>query len=117
MASERVVARWWRGVAPPDRADAYEALLRTKVLPGIHRSPGYRGAYLFRRSAGDDVEFATLTLWESMKAVHAFAGVDPTVAVVVPEAQRLLREWDQTVTHFELVGTPADFAPSGAANA
>jgi heme-degrading monooxygenase HmoA len=111
MAAEPVVARWWRGVARPEQADQYEALLRTKVLPGIHRIPGYRGGYLFRRSLGDDVEFATLTLWESMAAVRAFAGEDPTAAVVPPEARRLLREWDHTVAHYSMIGTPADFLP------
>jgi heme-degrading monooxygenase HmoA len=113
MAAEGVVARWWRGITDPDQADAYEALLRTTVLPGIHRIPGYRGAYLFRRVLGNGVEFATLTLWDSMDAVRAFAGSEHATAVVPPEARRLLREWDQTATHYGMIGTPADFLPGG----
>jgi heme-degrading monooxygenase HmoA len=114
MGTETVVARWWRGITDPAQADAYEALLRSKVLPGIHRIPGYRGAYLFRRPMETGVEFATLTLWDSMDAVRAFAGSEHAAAVVPPEARRLLREWDETVAHYGMIGTPGDFLPSGA---
>ncbi len=105
------IARWWRGVTDVGQADRYEALLRTKVLPGIHRIAGYRGAYLFRRDLADGVEFATLTLWDSIDAVRAFAGSEHATAVVPPEARLLLREWDPTAIHYEMVGVPTDFGP------
>jgi heme-degrading monooxygenase HmoA len=100
----QVVARWWRGITNPENADAYEQLLRTKVLPGIHRIAGYRGAHLFRRPIADGVEFATMTLWDSMDAVRAFAGSEHATAVVPEEARRLLRSWDQTAVHYTMVG-------------
>ena len=34
----------------------------------------------------EEVEFLVLTLWESMDAIRAFAGDQPEVAVVEPEA-------------------------------
>ena len=37
-----------------------------------------------------------------MAAVRAFAGDDPSVAVVEPEARAVLRDLDAHVTHFEL---------------
>jgi heme-degrading monooxygenase HmoA len=104
MMADETIGRWWRGITNPENADAYEALLRTRVLPGIHRIAGYRGAYLFRRPLPDGVEFATLTLWESMDAVRAFAGSEHANAVVPAEARALLREWDQTALHYRMVG-------------
>ena len=49
------------------------------------------------------MEFATVTLWESMAAVREFAGDDPDAAVVPPEARRLLERFDQRSVHYEVV--------------
>ena len=101
-----MISRLWHGWTTREKADAYEELLRTKILPGIHRVDGYLGAYLLRRDAEDGVEFATLTLFESMDAVRAFAGEDYEVAVVPPEARKLLSKFDQTSKHYETVIQP-----------
>jgi heme-degrading monooxygenase HmoA len=101
-----MIARIWHGWTIPDNAAAYETLLRTKILPGIHRVPGHEGAYLLRRDAGDEVEFVTLTLFASMVAVRAFAGEDSEVAVVPPEARKLLSHFDQRSVHYEVVSLP-----------
>jgi heme-degrading monooxygenase HmoA len=105
-----VIARLWHGWARGADADAYEQLLRQEVLPGIHRIDGYLGAYLLRRQTGDLAEFATVTLWESIDAVRAFAGDDYEAAVVPPEAQRLLERFDERSVHYEIVAAPGDAA-------
>ncbi|HXE75569.1 MAG TPA: antibiotic biosynthesis monooxygenase [Candidatus Xenobia bacterium] len=97
-----MIARLWHGWTTRENADAYEALLRREVLPGIHRIPGYKGAHLLRRDAGREVEFVTLTLWDSLEAVRAFAGADYEVAVVPPEARKLLLRFDQRSVHYEV---------------
>jgi heme-degrading monooxygenase HmoA len=101
-----VISRFWRGWTTSDNADAYEELLRAEILPGIHRIDGYKGAYLLRRDVEDGVEFVTLTLWESMDAVRAFAGEDYEVAVVPPEARALLSRFDQRSAHYETIIEP-----------
>jgi heme-degrading monooxygenase HmoA len=97
----RMIGRLWHGWTTRADASAYEALLRSEVLPGIHRVRGYRGAYLLRRDVGDEVEFVTLTLFDSMDAVRAFAGEDFEKAVVPPKARRLLARFDATSVHYE----------------
>jgi hypothetical protein len=101
-----MIGRLWHGWTTPANADAYEALLRREVLPGIHRIAGYQGAYLLRREVAGEVEFMTLTLFESLDAVRAFAGTDYEVAVVPPPARALLAHFDQRSIHYDVRLSP-----------
>jgi heme-degrading monooxygenase HmoA len=51
-------------------------------------------------------EVVVLTLWESMDAVRKFAGGKPDKAIVEPEARAVLTDFDDCVTHFEIVKEP-----------
>jgi len=68
-----MILRMWHGYTAPQNADAYHAMLQETILPGLDRVSGYRGAYVARRHVENEVEFMTLTLWDSMDAVHAFS--------------------------------------------
>jgi heme-degrading monooxygenase HmoA len=98
-----MISRVWHGWTRRENADAYEQMLRTTILPGIHRVAGYRGADLLRRDHGDEVEFVTITRFDSMDAVRAFAGADYEVAVIHAEAQDLLSHYDARSAHYETV--------------
>ena len=97
-----MIARMWHGWTLPNNADAYQQLLQTKILPGIHRVAGYKGAHLLRRAQQDSVEFVTITFFESLDAVRAFAGADYEVAVILPEAHKLLSRFDERSVHYEV---------------
>jgi heme-degrading monooxygenase HmoA len=101
-----MITRFWRGWTSQENASAYETLLRTTVLPGIHRIAGYRGAWLLRRDVPEGVEFVTLTLWETLDAVRSFAGDDPELAVVPPAARQLLARFDERSVHYETPISP-----------
>jgi heme-degrading monooxygenase HmoA len=101
-----VIGRLWHGWTLPVNAGAYEALLRTRVLPHIHALEGCRGGYLLRRDAAEEVEFVVLTFFDSLDAVRAFAGEEHEVAVVPPEARALLSRFDARVKHFETRAKP-----------
>jgi heme-degrading monooxygenase HmoA len=73
------------------------------VLPALKSIPGHAGAMVLRREDGNEIEFAVLTMWESMDAVRQFAGAHPDIAVVEPDAQRVLSSFDETVRHFDLI--------------
>ena len=88
------------------RRDAYEELLRTTILPWVGSHEGHRGSYLVRRDVDEGVEFATLTLWESLDAVKAFAGEDYEVAVVPDPARAVLSRWDERSVHYEVAVSP-----------
>jgi heme-degrading monooxygenase HmoA len=98
-----VISRVWHGRTTRENADAYEELLRTEILPGIQRVPGYRGASLLRRDVDDEVEFVAITRFDSLDAVREFAGEDYELAVIEPEARRLLSTFDEQSAHYETV--------------
>lgn len=108
-----MIGRIWHGWTTPANADAYEALLRGSILPGITRVSGYEGAHLLRRDAPDEVEFVTITWFASEEAVRAFAGPDDSQAVVPPAARALLSRFDERSAHYDLVLAPDESrAPS-----
>jgi heme-degrading monooxygenase HmoA len=100
-----MICRYWRGWASSANAATYEKLLRTKVLPGINVK-GYRGAYVMHREVAGTVEIATITLWDSLDAVKAFAGDNYQTAVVTDEAKALLSNFDRVCVHYETVMEP-----------
>jgi heme-degrading monooxygenase HmoA len=98
-----MIVRIWRGQAEPDKADAYHQHVAGRVFPALTRIAGHHGAYLLRRDAGERVEFLAVTLWESLDVIKEFAGADPDVAVVEPEARAVLAEFDEFVRHYKIV--------------
>jgi heme-degrading monooxygenase HmoA len=87
---------------------------RARGAPGHRRIEGCRGAYVLRRDLAGDVELVTLTLFDSLEAVRAFAGDDHEAAVVPEQARRLLSRFDERSAHYELVLAPfRTITPSG----
>ncbi len=97
------ILRLWKGRATAAKAGDYVRHASQTVFPEVQSLPGHRGAYLLRRSVGNSVEFTVLTLWDSMDAVRGFAGPDPDRAVVEPAARAALSDFEDTVTHYEVV--------------
>jgi heme-degrading monooxygenase HmoA len=97
-----VIARVWRGWTTRENADPYQELLGTTVLPGIDRVRGFRGAELLRRDVGEEVEFMTVTRFDSLDTVREFAGDDYEQAVISDEAHRLLARFDERVALYEI---------------
>ena len=61
------------------------------------------GGGWLRRDDGDRTEFITLSMWDSVDAVKAFAGEDIEAAVLYPEDERYLIDGASSVTHYEVV--------------
>jgi heme-degrading monooxygenase HmoA len=97
-----VIARIWHGYTKPEHAEAYESMLKPELLPGIGQVKGYRGSYLLRRDAGDEIEFLTIMLWESMDAIRAVTGADYESAVVPEQRRKYLWRYDSKSVHYEI---------------
>jgi len=99
-----MIARVWHGTTKPEHADAYESHLKPELLPGLSRKKGFRGSYLLRRAVGDEIEFITIILWDSLDDVHAIAGLDYEKAVIPEDRLPLLSRYDARAAHYEVVG-------------
>ncbi len=99
-----MINRIWHGWTTPDNADKYEALLKEEIFVGIqHRHiRGFKGIQLLRREAGEEVEFVTIMVFDSLDAVRAFAGENYEVAVVPEKARAVLAHFDERSQHYEI---------------
>jgi antibiotic biosynthesis monooxygenase (ABM) superfamily enzyme len=100
-----MIARIWHGWTKRTDAKAYEELLRREIFPTIaaRKIEGYRGAELFIREEGDEVEFVTLLRFDSMDAVKEFAGPDASKPVIYPKAESLIKRMEQA-RHYRIAG-------------
>ena len=108
-----MISRIWSGWTTPQNADAYERLLLGTVVPGIAARgiPGFRGMYVQRRVDGQEVEFVTTMLFETMEAVRAFAGPSHETSVVPDAARRLLSRFDARARHYDVLLAPEGSLP------
>jgi heme-degrading monooxygenase HmoA len=102
-----MIARVWHGYTKPEHADSYEALLKPEPLPGLSKVLGYKGSYLLRRESGNEVEFITILLWDSIDAIRAVAGADYETAVIPEERRQYLSRFDAKAAHYEIAATHA----------
>ncbi len=98
-----MILREWRGRASRTKAEAYPTHFRANVLPELARIPGFLGAQLSKRQAGDKVEFLVLTRWHTVGAIQEFAGSDIAKAMVDPGAIAALIDFDESVQHYEVI--------------
>jgi len=98
-----MVARHWRGLARPSRAGDYVEHLRRETFPQLRKIPGFIDVSLLRRGLDRGVEFLIVTRWSSIVAIRQFAGKDAEAAVVPPQVQEMMIEYDRTVRHYDVI--------------
>lgn len=96
-----MIARIWRGWTSRADAEAYVRYMTEVAALDSLDTPGNRGFSILHRPDGDREEFLTISLWDSLDVIHAFAGDDIERAVFYPEDDRYLVERELTVSHFE----------------
>lgn len=97
-----MIARLWHGYTKAEHADAFEAMLKPELLPGVGNVRGYRGSYLLRRAIREEVEFVTVMLWDSFDAIRAIGGEDYETAIVPEERRQYLTRYDAKAVHYEI---------------
>jgi heme-degrading monooxygenase HmoA len=103
-----MIVRTWRGAVRPADLDEY---LRHQADTGVgeyRETPGNRGVLVLRRQRGELVEVTTVSFWDSMDAVRAFAGDEPGKAKFYPGDDDLLAEKDAHADHYEVETADVD---------
>jgi heme-degrading monooxygenase HmoA len=98
-----MIARTWRGWTRREDSDAYLDYVESTGGRAARETPGNRGFYVLRRQDGDRIEFMTMSLWDSLDSIRAFAGDDLEV-VFYDEDDRYLVDRERFVTHYEIAG-------------
>ncbi len=99
-----MISRIWHGWTTPGNADKYEALLKEEIFVGIQNRKirGFNGIQLLRRDVGQEIEFVTIMLFDSLDSIREFAGEDYEVAVVPEKARAVLSRFDERSHHYEI---------------
>jgi len=65
-----MISRIWHGWTIPSDADKYEMLLKEESFVGIQNRHirGFKSIQLLRRNVGNEVEFVTIMLFDSLGA-------------------------------------------------
>lgn len=100
----RQVVRMWHGRVPTSKADAYRKFTNGRAIPDYQSVPGNLSVHVLERREGDVTHFITLTFWENLDAIRAFAGEDVEKAKYYPEDADFLLEYEPRVMHYEVVG-------------
>lgn len=98
------ILRLWRGAVARERADDYVAYMQETGMRDYAAAPGNRGALLLRRDEGELTRVSTLSLWDGLDDVRAFAGEDIERARFYPEDDSFLIERGETVEHWTVAG-------------
>ena len=88
-----------------DRLEEYLDIIERTGMTEYRATPGNLGAQLLTRDLGDGrTELITLSWWEDLDVIRAFAGDDIELAKYYPEDDEFLLEFEPRVVHYEVVG-------------
>ena len=94
-----MIARKWRGWAHTNRIEEYVDIVERTGMAGYLATPGNRGAQLLTRDLGDArTELITLSWWDDLDRIAAFAGADIETAKLHPTEGNLEDEAAMTTT-------------------
>lgn len=94
------IMRVWYGTAESEYADAYSSHVKNDIFPLFSNMRGNLGAKVLRRDVDEGVEFAVITVWDSIESIKEFAKDDIDKAVVAEVAQPYFIRYDKHVSHF-----------------
>ena len=99
-----MIARLWHGRVPTSKAVAYREFTNGRAIPDYRSVPGNISVHVLERQEGDVTHFITLTFWDSLESIRAFAGDDLEKAKYYPQDAEFLLECEPRVVHYEVVG-------------
>ena len=99
------IKRIWPGWTTIEKADNYWRVLTGTVIPGMEAKEieGFRGIEVLRRDHESEVEFVTIMTFASLQSVVNFQGEDYERAYVPDVARAVLKRWDTSASHYEVL--------------
>ena len=100
-----MIIRMWHGRVHHDKAAAYREFLKDRAIPDYQSVEGNISVKILERREDDATHFITMTMWEKLEDIKAFAGEDLETAKYYPEDEGYLLEFEPTVVHYDVVGS------------
>jgi heme-degrading monooxygenase HmoA len=99
-----MIVRVWTGEALEENAEEYRRHFSEVYTKRLKAISGFRGVEVLERLHHNRVEFLVMTRWDSMDAIHEYAGhKHPEHAVIEEDAREALERYDEKVKHYILV--------------
>lgn len=96
-----MILRVWRGAVQTSRVEEYVAYIDQTGMREYLETPGNIAAQLVTRDLSDGrTEILTLSWWDSLDSIRAFAGENVEEAKFYPEDEGYLVERDDLVRHY-----------------
>lgn len=99
-----MLVRMWHGRVPTEKAPRYREFLSARAIPDYRSVQGNVSVHVLERHEGPVTHFMTLTFWQDVAAIRAFAGDPVDTAKYYPEDQDYLLELEPKVVHYDVVG-------------
>jgi len=96
-----MITRIWHGTTKAIDADAYLEFLDKIGIRDYEKTAGNLSIKVLRRVEKNICHFWTVTEWESLDHIEAFAGEDLEKARYYPEDKDFLLEFEEKVIHCE----------------
>ncbi len=96
-----MILRVWRAEIRPELRHEYVDYVRSTGLVQYRNTPGNHMAAVATRMDKDRCEIVTLSLWDSLAAIRAFAGSPPDMARYFPSDDRYLLSRPERVLHYD----------------
>ncbi|WP_432723946.1 hypothetical protein R0381_000701 [Jeongeupia wiesaeckerbachi] len=94
-----MISRSWHGAVPARHGDAFAEHLQVTGVAESRALAGNLGAFVQRVEQDGYSHFFLLTYWSDWPAIHAFAGLQPHIAVTYPGDERFGLISDPIVVH------------------
>lgn len=99
-----MIVRMWHGRVNTEKAKAYREFVNARAIPDYRSVAGNISVHILERVEGEVTHFITLTFWDSLESIKAFAGENVETAKYYPEDKDFLLEFEPNVVHYEVVG-------------
>lgn len=106
-----MIVRTWRGRTPIAQAEAFTEHLMATGVADYRAQPGCREVRLWRQARDGWTWFTLVSLWTDMAAIAAYAGEEPSRAVLYPGDERFGLVPDLEVEHHELIAAEPPVVP------
>jgi heme-degrading monooxygenase HmoA len=96
-----MIVRIWHGRTKASDAETYRQFVIETGIKDYQSVKGNLGAQIWQRQEGDITHIWTVSWWQDMESIRAFAGRDIATAKYYDDDKRYLLEFEPEVMHCE----------------